>query len=218
MERPAGNTDPQVIISPDTQRSGRIPPGQSQTAIDAKTGRAKWPVLDTSGPPPIDLANWSLRLFGLVESERSFSWDEFCALPRAQVRCDIHCVTRWSRLDNVFEGPTVRTVLDHINIKPEARYVLLRAHDKVGSDWSTNLPLEDFRGEDCVFALRHDGEPLSAAHGGPCRLVVPRRYFWKSAKWVKSVEFRADDYPGFWEQNGYHMRGDPWSEQRYRQF
>lgn len=204
------------IVSPDVLRDNRVPPGQALTAIDRATGKAKWPVLDAAGPPQIDLANWSLRLFGLVVSERSFSWQDFNQLPRSRVRCDIHCVTGWSRLDNVFEGPTVRTVLQNVRIQPEAQFVLVHAHDRVGADWSTNLPLELLLGEDCLFATHHDGQPLSVEHGGPCRLVAPRLYFWKSAKWVKAVEFRAEDRPGFWEQNGYHMRGDPWKEERYR--
>jgi DMSO/TMAO reductase YedYZ molybdopterin-dependent catalytic subunit len=204
------------IVSPDAVRAHRVPPGQTLTAIDRATGTAKWPVLDAAGPPAIDLSSWTLRLFGSVASETSFTWEEFNRLPRSRVRCDIHCVTGRSRLDNLFEGPTVRTVMQHVRVQPEARFVLVHAHDKVGADWSTNLPLDLFLAHDCLFATHHDGEPLSVEHGGPCRLVVPRLYFWKSAKWVKAVEFRTEDFAGFWEQNGYHMRGDPWEQERFR--
>lgn len=205
-----------IIVGPDTQRDHRIPPGQVLTAVDSRTGRAKWPVLDASGTPQIDLERWQLRFFGLVDQEVAFDWRQFGELPKSRVRCDIHCVTRWSRLDNLFEGPTVRTVLKRLAIRPEARFVVVYAHDKVGGDWSTNLPLDAFCGDDCLFATHHDGVPLAPAHGGPCRLVVPKLYFWKSAKWVKAVEFLAQDRPGFWERNGYHMVGDPWREQRHR--
>lgn len=216
-DAPGRDLNPETeIISPDVLREDRVPPGQTLTAIDRTTGKSKWPVLDAAGPPAIDLTSWTLRLFGLVAGERSFNWKEFNELPRSRVRCDIHCVTGWSRLDNLFEGPTVRTVLQNVRILPDARFVVVHAHDMVGVNWSTNLPLELFLGEDCLFATHHDGQPLSAEHGGPCRLVAPRLYFWKSAKWVKSVEFRAEDSPGFWEQNGYHMRGDPWKQERYR--
>jgi len=205
------------IISSDTQRPVRLPPGQVQTAIDRTTGRRKFPVLDAAGPPKIDLAAWRLRIFGAVEEPVEFDWEQFNRLPHVRVECDIHCVTRWSRLGNVFEGPHVRTVLERVRIKPEARYVLLHSHDRIEGHgaWTTNLPLEAFLGEDCLFATHHDGQPLSLEHGGPCRVVVPRLYFWKSAKWVKAVELLPADRPGYWERNGYHMRGDPWQEERH---
>jgi hypothetical protein len=135
---------------------------------------------------------------------------------------DMHCVTRWSRLGNVWEGVSTREVMKHVKLKPEAKFVLVQAYDKAfsiyggASNWTTNLPLEYFLDEDCLFADTHDGEPISHEHGGPLRLVIPKLYAWKSAKWVKGVEFRADDTPGFWERGGYHMLGDPWKEQRYR--
>lgn len=208
--------DDDLIVSPDVLREDRVPPGQTLAAVDRKTGKAKWPVLDAAGPPEIDLDRWRLRIYGEVEREVELDWATFSALPTVRVRCDIHCVTTWSRLDNLFEGPSTRTIVEQVRLTPEARFVLVYAYDKVGGDWSTNLSLADFVAEDCLLAVRHDGLPLSTEHGGPCRLVVPRRYFWKSAKWIKAIRFVQDDEPGFWERNGYHMHGDPWLEERYR--
>ncbi|MHC4234548.1 MAG: sulfite oxidase-like oxidoreductase, partial [Planctomycetota bacterium] len=206
-----------LIVSKDVLRDIRLPPGQVLTAVERKTGKRKFPVLDAVGPPQIDLTRWTLRIFGLVEEELALDWEAFSALPRAKLKCDIHCVTRWSRLDNLFEGPHVRTVMERVKIEPDATHVLLHSHDRIDGhgNWTTNLPLGAFLDEDCLFATHHDGQPLSLEHGGPCRLVVPRLYFWKSAKWVKGVELMAGDRPGFWEQNGYHMHGDPWAEQRF---
>lgn len=203
------------IVSSDVLREQRLPPGQVSVSTDRLTGRPKWPVLHAGGVPQIDTSTWTLRLHGLVEEEVILDWDRFTRLPRHRVRCDIHCVTRWSRLDNVFEGPLVRTVLQHVRLKPDVSHVLVHAHSVDTGPWSTNLPLDAFADEDCLFATHHDGEPLSAEHGGPVRLVVPKLYFWKSAKWVQSVEFLRKDKPGFWERNGYHRLGDPWREQRY---
>jgi DMSO/TMAO reductase YedYZ molybdopterin-dependent catalytic subunit len=193
---------PADVISPDTARPRRIPPGQVQTH--------RWPVLHAGPTPQVDLAGWDLRFFGLVEEPRAWSWDEFRALPRSTVLADMHCVTTWSRLDNAWEGVLVRAVMAHVRVKPEARFVLVHAE----GGFTTNLPLADFLGEDCLFAWGHDGRPLEPDHGGPLRLVVPRLYAWKSAKWVRGVEFLADDEPGFWEQNGYHAHGDPWALNR----
>jgi DMSO/TMAO reductase YedYZ molybdopterin-dependent catalytic subunit len=190
------------IVSPDVARPQRIPPGQSQTT--------KWPVLHYGDVPRVDLKTWDFRIFGLVESEWRCTWDEFRALPQIDVHCDIHCVTRWSRLNNLFRGPGTRTVLDKVRLKPGATHVLVHCEQ----DFTTNLPLADFLQEDCLFALQHDGQPLTPDHGAPVRLVVPRLYFWKSAKWVRGIELLDHDTPGFWEQNGYHMHGDPWTEER----
>jgi DMSO/TMAO reductase YedYZ molybdopterin-dependent catalytic subunit len=200
----ADDAPPGTIISPDTQRDQRIPPGQSRTR--------KWPVLDAGQPRPIDVDRWSLTLSGLVDPPLAFGWREFQDLPRTRVLADFHCVTRWSRLGNLWEGVAVREVLKRTRILPEARYVLV--HAELG--WTTNLPLAVFLGEDVLFADHHDGAPLEHEHGGPVRLVVPRLYAWKSAKWVRGVELRAEDSAGFWEQGGYHMRGDPWREERHR--
>ena len=196
---------PDVVISPDTRRGERIPPGQSRTR--------KWPVLDASGPPPMDLAKWRFRVAGLVGKGAEWSWEEFQKLPRVRVFADFHCVTRWSRLGNLWEGVPTRELLRLAGgAAPEARYVMAYAYDR---GWTTNLPLEHFLAEDALVATLHDGAPISAEHGGPARLIVPRLYAWKSAKWVAGVELRKDDHPGFWEANGYHMRGDPWEEERF---
>lgn len=194
-----------MIISPDTQRANRIPPGQTQTH--------KWPVLDASGPPRIDPAKWRLEIYGLVEREVSLTWEEFQALPRVKVFADFHCVTRWSRLDNTWEGVSTRTLMELAGgLKEGAAYVLAHGYD---AGWTTNLPLADFLADDALVATTHDGEPLTLEHGGPARLMVPRLYAWKSAKWLGGIEVLDRDKAGFWERNGYHMHGDPWAEERY---
>lgn len=194
-----------VIVSPDTLRSNRLPPGQSRTK--------KWPVLDASGPPAIELERWTFRLSGLVERPVMWTWKEFQGLPRVKVFADFHCVTRWSRLGNLWEGPSTRKLVELAGgVKPEASFALVFGHD---GGWTTNLPLEHFLAEDALVALFHDGEPLAVEHGGPARLIVPRLYAWKSAKWVAGAELLDRDRAGFWEKNGYHMRGDPWTEERH---
>jgi DMSO/TMAO reductase YedYZ molybdopterin-dependent catalytic subunit len=197
--------DDDIIISPDTQRLERLPPNQVKTA--------KWPVLDASGPPDMDPSKWELRVWGLVKNPRRWSWQAFRSLPRVKVKGDFHCVTRWSRLENLWEGVASQEIVKHVEVLPEANYVVVHAYD---GDWSTNMPLSDFTAEDVLFADTHDGQPLSLEHGAPLRLVVPRLYAWKSAKWVCGVEFLATDRAGYWEELGYHMRGDPWSEERFR--
>jgi DMSO/TMAO reductase YedYZ molybdopterin-dependent catalytic subunit len=191
------------IVSTDTQRTQRIPPGQALTK--------KWPVLHYGNVPRVDLKTWDFRILGLVETPWRCGWDKFLALPWVDVECDIHCVTRWSRLSNVFSGPSTRTVLEKARVKPAAAFVLV--HCEQG--FTTNLPLAEFLGDDCLFALEHDGQPLEPDHGWPVRLVVPRLYFWKSAKWVRGIELMDENTAGFWEQNGYHMHGDPWTEERH---
>ena len=196
---------PDVIVSPDARRANRIPPGQSRTK--------KWPVLDASGPPRIDLAAWRFRIGGLVGKEVEWNWDTFVNFPRVRVFSDFHCVTQWSRLGNIWEGVSTRELITMAGgALPEARFVLVHAYDR---GWTTNLPLEDFLAEDALVAILHDGQPLSLEHGGPARLIVPRLYAWKSAKWIGGVELLDKDRAGFWEANGYHMRGDPWREERY---
>ena len=196
---------PDVVISPDTRRTSRIPPGQSRTK--------KWPVLDASGAPEIDLARWRFRIDGLIGKDFEWMWQDFLQLPRTRVFADFHCVTRWSRLGNLWEGVATRELVRLAGgARPEARFALVRGYD---GGWTTNLPLEDFLAEDALVATHHDGEPITAEHGGPARLIVPRLYAWKSAKWVAGVTLLEKDEPGFWERNGYHMRGDPWSQERY---
>jgi DMSO/TMAO reductase YedYZ molybdopterin-dependent catalytic subunit len=195
---------PEIIISPDTRRAQRIPPGQSRTR--------KWPVLHASTVPNISLDTWTLEIGGLVEQPLSFTWAEFKALPRVKVFSDFHCVTRWSRLGNLWDGVSVRELLKRAGVKPEARFVVAEGYDH---GWTTNLPLADFDVEDALFADLHDGEPIEPDHGGPVRLVVPLLYAWKSAKWVKRIELVAYDQPGYWERGGYHNHGDPWTEERF---
>ena len=196
---------PDVIISPDTRRSQRIPPGQSRTR--------KWPILDAFGPPLVDLSQWELRIFGLVERPLSFSLPEFQSLPRVKVFSDFHCVTKWSRLGNVWEGVSTLELLNRAGVKPTAKFVVCHGYD---NGWTTNLPLADFLQEDCLLADRHDGEPISVPHGGPVRGLIPQLYAWKSAKWICGIELLDEDRAGFWEQGGYHMHGDPWLEERFR--
>jgi DMSO/TMAO reductase YedYZ molybdopterin-dependent catalytic subunit len=191
------------IISPDTLRPNRLPPGQRLTD--------KWPVLHHGGVPRIKPEEWKFRIHGLVEDERTLSFAEFTALPIVEVFSDIHCVTTWSKYDNLWEGISTTVIKDLVKIKSEAKYVMVEG--EIG--FTTNLPLDDFFREDVLFALKHDGKALEAPHGGPVRLVVPRLYFWKSAKWVTGLRFMASNEPGFWEQGGYHMHGDPWTEERY---
>ena len=181
----------------------RLPPGQVQTQ--------KWPVLTYGETPRVDLGTWTFRCFGLVEQEVSWTWEEFGRLPRVEVRSDVHCVTRWSRFDNLWEGVSVREILERVRLRPGV--VAVRVHADPG--YTTNVSLADVRQDDVLLALKHDGVELSPEHGGPCRLVVPSLYFWKSAKWVRAFEFLDVDAPGFWEVNGYHLRGDPWKEERY---
>jgi DMSO/TMAO reductase YedYZ molybdopterin-dependent catalytic subunit len=193
-----------VVVSPDTLRPERLPPRQVRTR--------KWPVLDAGQPAPIPLPQWTFEVTGLVERPARWSWEEFQRLPRGRVFADVHCVTRWSRLGNLWAGVATQTVLEQVKPLPDARYVLVRSEE----GWTTNMPLSYFAAEDALFADHHDGRLLPPEHGGPLRLVVPRLYSWKSAKWVRGLEFLARDRAGFWEQGGYHMRGDPWREERFR--
>jgi DMSO/TMAO reductase YedYZ molybdopterin-dependent catalytic subunit len=192
------------IISPDTRRAERLPPRQARTH--------KWPVLHAGEVPPFDPGAWDFTVFPrpLVGAVVQFTWEQFCALPRVRVFADMHCVTRWSKLDNLWEGVATRELLNHVTVSPRARFVMI--HSEYG--FSTNLPIDDFFAADCLFATHHNGQELTPDHGYPLRLVVPQLYAWKSAKWVRGVEFMEDDRPGFWESwenGGYHMRGDPWS-------
>lgn len=194
-----------VIVSPDTRRDDRIPPGQTRTR--------KWPVLDAFGAPEVDVSTWQLEIGGLVETPLRFSWPQFHELPRVKVFADFHCVTTWSRLGNLWEGVSTRELLSRAKPKKEAGYVLVHGYDY---GWTTNLPLDEFLADDALLADTHDGEPISREHGGPVRLIVPRLYAWKSAKWVKKIELTEQDQAGYWEQGGYHMHGDPWKEERFR--
>jgi DMSO/TMAO reductase YedYZ molybdopterin-dependent catalytic subunit len=181
----------------------RLPPGQYLTE--------KWPVLHAGSVPSVDLARWSLRVFGAVEQELELSWQELSALPRHTTTQDIHCVTRWSRFDMPFTGVHWRTLAERARPTAAARFAV--AHAEQG--FTSNVPLAFLESEDAVLALEADGETLTPDHGWPLRLVIPGKYFWKSAKWLRGIELRADDQPGFWERYGYHNDADPWQEQRY---
>jgi DMSO/TMAO reductase YedYZ molybdopterin-dependent catalytic subunit len=181
----------------------RLPPGQHVVE--------NWPVLTYGGTPRVDLKTWELRLFGLVEEEVKLSWEEFTSLSTTPVHTDIHCVTSWSRFDQDFEGVSVPELLKHVTLKPNAGAVMAHCY----GGYTTNLLMSDFNREANLLAYKHGGQPLPAEHGGPVRLLVPHLYFWKSAKWLRGLEFIDKDRPGFWEMYGYHIRGDPWKEERY---
>jgi len=193
-----------VIRSPDVDRRLRVPPGQRVT-LD-------WPILHHGTVPTIDTAQWTFTISGLVDRERTLGFEEFMALPRIKVLSDIHCVTGWSRLENLWEGVSATIIKQLVRILPEARFVMVQA----AHGFTTNLQMSDFFAPDVLFAVKHDGQLLTPEHGYPVRLIVPRLYFWKSAKWVVEVEFVDRDKPGFWESAGYHNHGDPWKEERYR--
>jgi DMSO/TMAO reductase YedYZ molybdopterin-dependent catalytic subunit len=182
----------------------RVPPGQKLTD--------GFPVLHHGEVPYYrDMSKWDFKIFGLVEEEITISYKDFMKLPRQEFNNDIHCVTTWSKLDNVWEGVAVATVMEKVKLLPDVKFVHLHAEE----GWSTNLPLEDFLAGTSFFGLKHNGELLTPEHGYPMRMVVPHLYFWKSAKWLRGVEFLAKDKAGFWERNGYHMYGNPWKEERY---
>lgn len=189
------------VTEPSTDR---LPPGQHLTEA--------WPVLDLGPKPYIDLAKWRLEIAGEVDTPQSLSWSELLALPQTKATSDIHCVTSWSRFDNRWEGVSTRDLMAMIQVRASAQYVRLTCCD----GYTTNLAIEDFSREDVLLAHSWDGRRLSREHGAPVRLVVPHLYFWKSAKWLKSIAFLEADEPGYWENRGYHNVGDPWREQRYK--
>ncbi len=181
----------------------RLPEGQFVTE--------KFPVLTYGAVPKIDLDTWRLRVTGLVEEEFELDWKEFTSLPTTRVEADIHCVTRWTKLDTVWEGVAVRDLALRAKPRSAARFVMQHSY----GGYTTNLPLHEIVDEDVLLAYRFGGDPLAEEHGGPVRAVVPKLYFWKSAKWVNELEFLAEDSPGFWEGYGYHNHGDPWKEERF---
>jgi len=182
---------------------GRLPPGQSLTL--------KWPVLHYGSVPHFDEAKWDFKISGEVVAPLKLSWREFRALPQMEVTSDFHCVTRWSRLNNVWKGVLFSEVLKLAQPKPPVRHVLVL--DEEG--YTSNIPLEDLLRPNVVFAFDHDAVPLTCEHGGPVLLIVPHLYAWKSVKWVRGLMLLDEDRLGFWERNGYHAYGDPWKEQRY---
>ena len=180
-----------------------VPPGQFVTE--------KFPVLTFGAVPEIDLETWRFEVLGLVEKELRLNWDEFVGLGQETVHAEFHCVTQWSRLENTWEGVPFSNVMELAKPEPDARFAMVHCY----GGYSTNLPLDLLMGGDVIFAYKHDGKDITPEHGWPLRLVVPKRYGWKSAKWVSGVEFMAEDAPGFWETRGYHMSGDPWKEERF---
>ena len=181
----------------------RLPPGQYLTD--------KWPVLHAGSVPDTDLATWDFRVFGEVDDPITLSWDELQALPSKEIQLDIHCVTRWSRFDARFRGVHWSELAKLVSPKPAGRYVV--AHAEQG--FTANVPLRALEDEHALIAYEADGEPLTPDHGWPLRLVIPSRYFWKSAKWLRGIELLDHDQPGFWERYGYHNDADPWREERY---
>jgi len=181
----------------------RLPPGQKPTD--------GWPVLHYGSIPKIDLETWTFEAGGLVEQPLTLSWAEFTALPQEEFKNDIHCVTTWSKFDNTWVGVPVQEILSRVKPLPEAKAVMVQCY----GGYTTNLLLSDLDRSENFFALRHDGMALTREHGYPLRLVVPHLYLWKSAKWVRGLTFLPEDKPGFWEMYGYHLRGDPWKEERY---
>jgi DMSO/TMAO reductase YedYZ molybdopterin-dependent catalytic subunit len=181
----------------------RLPPGQYLVTT--------FPVLSYGSTPRFNPERWDFRVMGLVEPPLRFNWQQFRELPVSRQCSDFHCVTTWSRYDNVWEGVKVGDLMTLVTLKPGARHVFVRCD----GGYTTNLPLKEFLDDDVMLAYRHDGKDLEPDHGWPLRLVVPKLYGWKSAKWVRSIEFCAEERRGFWEVRGYHNHGDPWTEERY---
>lgn len=190
-----GDTDPNM--------ENRLPPGQRLVS--------NWPVLDLGLQPEVPKEAWQLTIDGAVNSPRGLTYKDLLAQPLVKMTSDIHCVTAWSRFDNDWEGVSSAQILSLAHPKPEAKHVIFHGYD----GYTTNVALSVFADEDVLLAHTWDGRPLTREHGGPVRVVIPKWYFWKSAKWIKRIEFSADGQPGFWEERGYHNEGDPWSEQRY---
>ncbi|OXM14019.1 sulfite oxidase-like oxidoreductase [Paenibacillus herberti] len=192
-------------IKPDAKYGDRVPPGETVTE--------RFPILHEGAVPVYNMETWDLCVNGAVKQERRFSFTELKGLPRVTVMRDIHCVTRWSKMDTVWEGILFRDFLRHAGIEPlpEAKHVMVYGD----YDYETNMPLADLMGDDILLAFSYGGEPLTEKHGGPLRLVVPHLYFWKSAKWLRGFEFMTEDRPGFWERNGFHNEADPFKEERY---
>jgi DMSO/TMAO reductase YedYZ molybdopterin-dependent catalytic subunit len=191
----------EVEKRPDGQ--DRLPPGQYLTK--------KWPVMTYERTPKGMPQNWTLKVTGLVENPLELKWEEFLALPHTNLTTDFHCVTTWSRYDNAWEGIHLREILQRAKPLPNAKFVT--AHSWTG--YTTNIPLEDLDDDDVMIVFKHDGEELEREHGGPVRLLIPKLYAYKSAKWLDGLEFMENDRPGFWEVRGYHNRANPWLEERY---
>ena len=188
---------------PGDPKRDRLPPGQRQVS--------DWPVLDLGVQPSVSPETWSLTIDGLVEAPVVWRWADFLALPQTELVSDIHCVTQWSRFDNRWTGVLATEILARVRPRAEARHLVFHSAD----GYTTNVALDVFAEPDVLLAHAWEGEPLPLEHGGPVRVVIPRYYFWKSAKWLTRIEVLATDRPGFWEVRGYHNVGDPWKEERY---
>lgn len=186
-----------------TEPLRRLPPGQRETEA--------WPVLDLGITPELTTVEWSLTVGGAVENPVRWSWADFLAQPQTEITTDIHCVTTWSRFDNSWKGVSARHLLTLVRPHAQARFLMFRSYD----GYTTNLPLARFD-DDVLLAHSWQGAPLTREHGGPVRAVIPKLYFWKSAKWLRAITFLTEDSPGYWEARGYHDEGDPWKEERYR--
>ncbi|MDQ6599117.1 sulfite oxidase-like oxidoreductase [Bacillus salipaludis] len=192
-----------VPVNDNPELASRLPQGQVLTE--------RFPILHEGEIPTYDLDTWTLKLFGEVEEEKVFKYADILAMPQTSVTCDIHCVTRWSRFDNTFQGVLFKDFLEAAGVNPTGKYVMVHGDQ----DYTANVPLEDLLRDDCLLAHTFDGKPLSAKHGWPLRLVLPHLYFWKSVKWVQGFQFMKENQPGFWEQNGFHLNGDPFKEERF---
>lgn len=187
------------------ERDSRLPPGQYDAGED-------WPVLHAETTPTLSTERWSFDIDGQVANPVRWSWEEIHALPASRYEGAIHCVTAWSKFDMRFDGVSVDTLLEHAGVQDDAAFALARSH----TGYTTNLTLDDLTGGKAWVVWDVNGAPLDNIHGGPARLLVPHRYFWKSAKWISGLTLLAEDSPGFWERRGYHDRADPWLEQRYQ--
>ncbi len=199
VARPRGIRRP--VVPPEI--ADRLPPGQFLTQ--------RWPILHYGDVPPFDPDLWDFRVYGMVKRSLRLSWDAFSQLPTVEITGDMHCVTRWSKLDNRWGGVRARDVLEQAGLTDEAAFVVLQCE----RGYTANLPLDVVMGDEVLFATTHDGEPLSPEHGFPVRAVVPEKYAWKSAKWLRAVEVLPEDRLGFWENYGYHSNADPFKEERF---
>ena len=195
--------DKKRVVSTTVTRDDRLPPRQVITK--------KFPVYDIAPRPLFNRETWRFRIFGEVEKERALSWDEFLALPNVEVLADFHCVTRWSKENMLWEGVSTKAIYELVKPDPEAKFLMIHCME----GYTTNVQLEYFLKEDSLFAYNLNGKPMEPEHGYPLRLVIPQLYAWKSAKYVNGVEFMLENNLGFWEVRGYHIKGDPWKEERF---
>ena len=193
-------------MTEDSDNASRVPPGQH-------LAKEKFPVLDLGIRPEIPLADWRLSISGLVENPQTLTWTDFQALPRVQTVSDFHCVTTWTVLDAGWDGVRFSELLDRVRPRPEAHFAFFTSYD----GYTTNVPLASLLGEDVLLADTLNGDPMPVRHGGPVRVVIPQLYAWKSAKFIKTIEFLAEDQPGYWEKRGYSDSADPWKEERFRE-